>query len=136
MKNTFFLLGSIQVFVALGALPSGILYLVDTSGALMGHTPALLANSPLTGFLIPGLFLLIIHGIGNLLCAYLSFKKEPIAGKWGLYMGVVLSVWILIQISWLGYISFLQPLLLFIGIAEILVSWRIYKKINLYPENQ
>jgi hypothetical protein len=128
MKKLFITLGSIQIFIALGAIPAGFGYLSDTSGQGMGTTVELLKNSPLTSFLIPGLFLLIVHGLGNVIGAILSFRKIPLAGYWGLILGLVLCLWIIIQVYWISLSSFMQPLFLLIGIAEALFGYLIIKR--------
>jgi hypothetical protein len=127
MKRYFLILGSLESFTALGAIPAGLGYLLDTTGKGMGVTTDLLANSPLNSYLLPGLFLLFVNGIGNALGAYLSFTRKNIAGPVGLTLGVVLSIWIIVQVSWITLSSFLQPLFLIIGAAEIFLAWKILK---------
>jgi hypothetical protein len=127
MKKYFIILGSFEAFTALGALPAGLGYLLDTSGKGMGVTTDLLANSPLKSYLLPGLFLLFINGIANVMGAYLSFTRKNIAGPVGLILGVLLSIWIIIQIAWITLSSILQPLFLIIGVADIFLGWKILK---------
>jgi hypothetical protein len=128
MKKYFYILGSLQVFTAIGAIPAGLVYLLDTSGKGMGVTTDLLANSPLNSFLLPGLFLLFVNGIANALGAYLSFTRKKPAGHMGLTLGILLSLWIIIQVSWITLSSFLQPLFFAIGIINIFLSWKILKQ--------
>jgi len=127
MKKYFIILGSLEAFTALGALPAGLGYLLDTSGKGMRVTTDLLANSPLKSYLLPGLFLLFINGIANVMGAYLSFTRKNIAGPVGLILGVLLSIWIIIQIAWITLSSILQPLFLIIGVADIFLGWKILK---------
>lgn len=128
MKKYFIILGCVQAFIALGAIPAGYGYLSDTSGAGMGASLELLKNSPLTSFLIPGLFLLIVNGFGNLAGAFLSFRKNKFAGKAGLLLGIILCLWLIIQVYWIGLISFMQPMFLVIGIIEAVLGFLILKK--------
>jgi len=127
MKKFFYILGSLQALTALGAIPAGLGYLLDTTGKGMGVTIELLEKSPFKSFLIPGLFLLLVNGFGNAAGAYLSFKKKKLAGNAGLILGIILSLWIIIQVMWITLSSFLQPLFLFIGIAEIILGLRILR---------
>jgi hypothetical protein len=94
----------------------------------MGTSLELLKNSPLTSFLIPGLFLIIVNGFGNLIGAVLSFRKNVLAGKAGLLLGIILCLWLIIQVYWIGLISFMQPMFLVIGIIEALLGFLILKK--------
>ncbi len=127
MKKYFIILGVLQVITAIGAIPAGIGYLIDTTGAAMGVTVEMLANSPLTSFLIPGLFLVLVHGLGNIVLAIVNFRKMPVAGISSLGMGIVLCMWIIIQVYWIGLGSFLQPLFLAVGLAEIVLGTLIWK---------
>jgi len=128
MKKYYFILGSLQLITALGAIPAGIGYLSDVSGKAMGFSTEMLANSPLKSFLLPGLFLLIVNGIGNAVGAWLSFTRRNSAGVLGLILGILLSLWIIIQVYWIGYGSFLQPLFLVIGITDTYLGWIIKNK--------
>ncbi len=101
MKKYFIILGSLEVFTALGAIPAGIGYLLDTSGQKMGVTTDMLANSPLDSFLLPGLFLLFVNGIANAAGAFLSFSRNRYAGHAGVILGIILVIWIIIQVSWI-----------------------------------
>jgi len=128
MKKYFILLGTIEAFIALGAIPAGYAFLSDTTGINMGNSVTMLEKSPLKSFLIPGLFLLIVHGFGNVYGSVLSFRKKNSAGITGLFLGIVLVMWIIIQVYWIGLLSFMQPLFFCIGIAEASLGWYIYKK--------
>lgn len=128
MKRIYIFLGIIEAFTAIGAIPAGIIFLMDTSGAGMGNSTALLENSPFHTFLIPGLFLLIINGLGSATGAVYSFMKRPFAGPLGIILGIIMCLWIILQVNWIGLTSFLQPLFLIVGITEALLGWQIVRK--------
>ncbi len=126
-KNWLYVaMGIFQVFIAVGALPAGWLYISDPSGASMGNTTAALANSPLSDYLIPGLCLFFIHGTGNLASSVFSFMKKKISPYLGVFFGSAQIIWIAAQVSWIGLISFLQPLLFVIGSMELILGIVIY----------
>jgi len=127
MKKYFYILGSLQAFTAIGAIPAGIAFLMDTTGKEMGASPEILANSPLDSFLLPGLFLVLVNGIANIAGAWLSFKKNRYAGHAGLLLGIGLALWIIIQVAWITLSSVLQPLYLVIGLINIFLGWKIMK---------
>jgi hypothetical protein len=127
MKKYYIILGSLQAFTALGAIPAGIGYLMDISGEKMGVSAEMLANSPLKSFLLPGLFLLFINGIATAFGSYLSFRKNLYAGHTGLILGIILCLWIIIQVAWITLSSFLQPLFLVIGMVEIYIGAKIMR---------
>lgn len=130
MKKYYIILGILLAFTGIGAVPAGLGYLADTSGQGMGTSTALLANSPLKSFLLPGLFLLIINGLGNLFGAFVAFTRKRIAGLAGFCLGIILVIWISIQVYWITLSSFMQPLFFFIGLAEAVLGWYIMKKDN------
>jgi hypothetical protein len=93
----------------------------------MGVSTEMLANSPLSDFLIPGLCLLILHGLGNLLSSIFSFAKKRLAGYLGIFFGSALVIWIIIQVAWISLSSFMQPLFFAIGAAELILGLMIYR---------
>lgn len=125
MKSRFFLLGLLQLITALGAIPAGWAYLADPSGNGMGVTPDLLKDSPFSDFLIPGLFLFLVNGAGNLAGAVLSFWRKTVAGPAGMILGALLVLWIILQVAWIGLSSFLQPAFFFVGLAMALLGYLI-----------
>lgn len=127
MKKYFIILGSLQVFTALGAIPAGVLFLIDTSGRLMGMNPDFLSDSPLQSFLLPGLFLLIVNGLANAVAAFLSFSQKKIAAYAGILLGATLCIWIGVQYVWLTETSFLQPTIFIIGLLDIAAGWKILR---------
>ena len=133
MKKYFIILFCLEVFVAIGALPVGWSFIKDPSGGGMGMSVDLLARSPLSDFLIPGLFLLLIHGTGNIIAALLSLAGKPVAGKAGMILGLILCLWIVIQVWWIGYSSFLQPMLFLTGLFQSALGWTIISKSQLNP---
>ena len=130
MKKYYYILGSLQALTAIGAIPAGYGYLSDITGKNMGVSTDLLMNSPLDSFLLPGLFLLIVNGFANVAGAYLSFTRNKFAGHSGIILGLLLSIWILIQVYWISLTSFLQPLFLVIGLVNIYLSWRILRGVS------
>jgi hypothetical protein len=127
------ILGFIQLFVAIGALPAGYLLFSQPDGQAMGMNVNQLSGSPFRDFFIPGLFLFTVNGIFNLVCSVLSFIKFRHVAILGTGLGIALIIWICVQIYSVGLIHFLQPLYFFIGIAEIVLSIYIYKteKLNI-----
>jgi hypothetical protein len=130
MKKFYYILGSLQAFTAIGAIPAGYGLLMDTTGQGVGMSTELLENSPLDSFLLPGLFLLLVNGLAHLIGAWFSFTRHRYAGYTGLILGVILSLWIIIQVAWISLSSVLQPLYLLIGLINIYLSWRIIKTVQ------
>jgi hypothetical protein len=122
MKKQTLLLGVIQLIVAIGAIPAGYLFLIEPDGSKMGMTVDVLSKSPFKNFFIPGLFLFSINGILNLVCSFLSFYKYKYASLTGIALGSVLTIWVSVQVYFIGLIYFLQPTYFLVGLAEIALS--------------
>ncbi len=127
MKKIRIILGFVQIFIAIGAVPAGYGMLTDPTGEGLGMDTAMLNDSPLGSFFLPGLYLLIINGLGSIAGAILTFAGNRFAGSAGLILGILLCIWIMVQVWWIGLISVLQPLFLLIGIAEVWLGWKIRK---------
>jgi len=129
-KKLYIILAIIQLFIAIVAIPVGLGFIIDTSGQGIGMSTGLLVNSPFNNFLIPGLFLLIVHGLGNLFGTLLSFFKSYYTGQIAILLGYAQILWIVFQVIWIGLNSFLQPLFFVIGIVEVILGYTIYKKMQ------
>jgi hypothetical protein len=128
MKKNSLTLGLIQLFVAVMAIPSGLMMLYDTTGSLIGLPVDLLDGSPFKDYLIPGLFLFIVNGIGHLVAGILSLNNRLYSGILGIFFGAILIIWIIIQLYYTeGIVHFLQPLFFVIGGAEIVLGYLIAK---------
>ena len=68
--------------------------LFDPSGASMGLPTDLLDGLPISNFVLPGLFLIIVMGIIPLILAYVLRKRTRWAWLGTLVQGIVLLLWI------------------------------------------
>ena len=114
--------GLLQIFIAVGAVGGGLVLLLDPSGQGMGFSVELLSGSPFSSYLIPGLVLFAVIGIGNFTAAFLSFRKHRIAGLAGILLGGFLAAWILIQVWIVGWLIWLQPFMLAFGVLELVLG--------------
>lgn len=121
-KRTNLILGIVQIFVALGALPAGYSMIVEPSGRDLGMTVEALEGSPFSNYLIPGIALFTINGLFNIAGALFSFRRSRLAGPAGLVLGTAMIVWIVVQVNSVGLSHFLQPAYFAIGIFEIYLS--------------
>ena len=124
----FFILGCIQLFIALGALPIGYLFIKHPDGSAVGMNVQLLQNSPFSDFLIPGIALFVFNGIFHLIDAFFCFFKLKIAPYIGAILGIGLLIWILVQVYSVGLNSYLQPVFFSIGMVELFLSLFLIKK--------
>jgi len=115
------LLGIIQIFIGIGAVPAGIAMIVDPSGNKLGMSLEMLTNSPFSDFLIPGIFLLVVNGIGSLFGGIVSFLRYRFAGEIASGLGFFLIMWIVAQVWWLG-VHWLHFLYITLGIVELILG--------------
>jgi hypothetical protein len=115
-------LGSLQAFIGLGGVIGGLGLTLDPTGGDVGLDLSLLDSSPFDSFLVPGLVLLSVNGIGHLVGALCSFLRLELAGRLAIALGSFLIAWILTQVWWIGLVSWLQPLYLGFGLAEVLLG--------------
>lgn len=117
--KTFIGLGTIQAFIGLGALGGGFMLVRDPSGSALELPMSLLEGSPFSDFLIPGIFLLAVNGIGSLIGAGLSFTRRRYAQEIAIILGAILVAWIVIQVVIIRSFHWLHVLYFILGVVEL-----------------
>jgi hypothetical protein len=87
-----------------------------------------LAGAPFHTFLLPGLYLFFINGLSNLTNSILLIRNYKYSGELGILLGILLVLWIIVQVAIIGLSSALQPIYFTIGIIEIFLSLRLIKQ--------
>ncbi len=107
------------IFNSVSALFGGAALIADPTGEWLGMGLQLLEGSPFADFLIPGIVLFIIPGIGSALAAYsvVSRKKKYYLDI--ITIGIVFTVWIVVQVKITGSFHFLHALYGGLGLALI-----------------
>ncbi len=113
---------SLTLFTGLNALIAGFLFIIDPSGDKLGLSVAYLQSSPFTSYLIPGLTLFTVIGIGNLITTIYLLRKKPIASRLLKWNGLLLTGWILIQMIMVRDINFLHIIMGSIGTVQYLTG--------------
>jgi hypothetical protein len=123
-------LGILQLFIGLGAVGGGLGLVLEPSGANLGMPLEMLNHSPFSDFLIPGLVLLIVNGLGSIAGSVLSFKLFHYAAQMALALGAFLVTWIIIQVYWIHAFHWLHALYLSLGIIELALGWLLRKAVR------
>jgi len=123
-KKLSVVLGALQIFIGVGALPAGYVMIADPSGQKLGMYLQMLSNSPFSNFLIPGMFLFSINGLGSLIGGIISIKRTKLTDLVAIGLGTFLIVWILVQFYWIGF-HWLQAVYFILGIVEVVLGLRI-----------
>ncbi len=115
-------LGVLQVFIGLGGVAGGLGLVLDPSGGNLAMEPEWLAGSPFSDYLIPGLVLLGVNGVGNLIGGILSFGNIRGHGDVAVVLGAFLTAWIVAQVWWIGLRHWLQPVYFCLGMLELVLG--------------
>ncbi|MEX2514205.1 MAG: hypothetical protein WD398_14975 [Cyclobacteriaceae bacterium] len=130
-KNTLnALLGVLQTFNGLSGLLGGYMLINDPSGNSLSLKLEWLEKTPFQNYLIPGLVLFLMIGLANVVGLWITFKKDSKRAKFGLVFGLILLVWIISQVAWIGYKDFLQPLYFTSGLLQAISGFALMKLIN------
>jgi len=115
-------LGALQVFIGLGAVGGGLGLALEPSGANLGIPLELLDNSPFSTYLVPGIVLFAVNGLGSLVGAAASFARYRYAGETAMALGVFLVAWIVLQVYWIATFHWLHALYLGSGLLECVLG--------------
>ena len=105
------------VILGLGALGGAAFLVADPDGSSMQWTVAMLAGSPFSEFLVPGLILGGMFGVGSFAVAVLGLAHARIAPFLAFAIGVAQMIWIVVELAIIGEFSFLHPTMFLIGLA-------------------
>ena len=113
------------VLLGVGALAGGIALVASPDGSVMQFDPALLAGSPFSDYLVPGLVLGGLFGIGSLVVAVMGLRRSRLAPFLAFAIGCAQMIWITIELAIIREFSFLHPACFAIGlvIAVASVPW-------------
>lgn len=113
----FFLL----VFQGLSGCLGGVRLVADPLGASIDLPVELLTGSAFSNYLVPGLVLLIVLGIGPWVAAYGVWRRRPWGWMSSFVVGAALIIWLAIQIRIIGYHSD-PPLQLTYGVIACAIA--------------
>ncbi len=113
---------ALALFTAAGAIPVGLQLVTDTTGASIGFPAGWIEATPFGSYLIPGLYLLLVNGVGMLMLAGLIVVRHWTAPWLTGVLGSGLVIWILVQLVVMPEFSFLQAIFGAIGIVQAAIS--------------
>jgi hypothetical protein len=131
-----YLLILLLLILALSAIAAGLSFIIDPSGATVGMEVSMLRHSPFPDFIIPGMFLLVLFGLFPLVILFGLFRKNNIelldalniyrhrhwAWTFSYFIGLLLVVWINVQLYFLKEFHILHFVVSMLGVAIIFVS--------------
>lgn len=113
------LLTALCLVVGVTAIAGGVTLVVRPDGGLLQLPRTVLAHTPFSSFLIPGLILLLVVGVGNLIAGLLVAIDQPRGNRAAALAGAALVGWIVTQMFLLRTVEGLQVAYLLAGLATI-----------------
>ena len=114
-------LGAVLLLIALNAFGGGI-YGLTGAGAVPREW---LAGSPFSSYRIPSLVLLVVVGGSHLLASVRVWQRHRDARRLSQLAGTILIVWIMAQLAIIGFVSWLQPVMLVAALLELALAARL-----------
>lgn len=119
---------ALLLFNGIAACFGGYALVHDPSGAVMQLSPDLLHNTPFATYLVPGIILLVVIGVGDIVVATLAAMNANHYPKLIAASGCILVGWIATQILMIRMLFFLHYVIGGIGITLIAlgaIQWMI-----------
>jgi hypothetical protein len=117
----------LELVLSIGALGGGLVLIVAPRGEIMPLPLSALAGSPFETYLVPGLILFTVLGLGPLIAARLAWIGHPMAPVAAFVVGAALLIWITVEIAIIGYSNEppLQAIYLVFGglITAVALGW-------------
>ncbi len=115
----------LHFFIGIGAIAGGFGGVTNPQG-LMGLTTEALKTGPFDSFFIPGLFLMVVIGFGNIIAGVIVIKKLDIWPYATGFMAVVLVSWIVIQCVVMQAVAGLHVIFFILGTVQGLIALHVF----------
>lgn len=125
------------LFIGIGAVAGSIGMFVAPDGSALGMQSIISAFQVLPfadvlfqNFIFPGIALLIVNGISNLIAAYFLVRKQKLGVILGAIFGVTLMLWICIQFVIFEF-NFMSTAYFIFGLAQAITgyaAWVFYQQ--------
>ena len=115
--TAFWALVVLALFNALSAFAGG----VAVTAGIIGMPLSILAGSPFTSFVIPGIVLFVVVGGSQFVAAVLLLRRREAGLLWSTVAGIGMLVWIFVEIMIIGGGAWLQTLYFLTGLAQVVL---------------
>ncbi|HCA43451.1 MAG TPA: hypothetical protein DEP28_09400 [Bacteroidetes bacterium] len=109
----------------MSAMGGGILLVARPNGQILRLSTDLLAHSPFSDFLIPGLVLIFFNGLSSLVLAIITIVNSKPSPYFIIAQGIFLTLWIIIQVLMIRTFDTLQIIFGLIGLLIIFCGIKI-----------
>lgn len=112
------------ILLGVGALAGGIALVAKPDGSVMQFSTTLLAGSPFVDYLVPGLILGGVFGLGSLVVAFMGLRRSRRAPFIAFAIGCAQMIWIVVELAIIRELSFLHPTMFAVGLVIAVASVR------------
>ncbi|MDO1447012.1 hypothetical protein Q0590_12155 [Rhodocytophaga aerolata] len=119
-------LGMILSLLALNALAGGYYGMAGAENVPLEW----LEGSPFKSYFLPSLFLFVVIGGSCILAAILVFNHHRYARNAAFICGILVLLWIITQVSIIGYVSWMQPTTTMVGMIILFLTYLLPKTRN------
>ena len=115
---------SVGLLLVLGlmALAGGVALVSKPDGSVMALPSSWLNGSPFPDFLVPGLILGGLFGVGSIIVAFLGIAGLRLAPFLAFSIGAGQMIWIVVELAIIKEVSLLHPICFGIGLAIAIAS--------------
>ncbi len=110
------------IVLGIGAIAGGIALVASPDGGVMHLDTALLAGSPFRDYLIPGLLLGGLFGLGSLVVAAMGVRRSRLAPFLAFAIGCGQMMWISVELAVIREFSLLHPTFFTLGLVIAMAS--------------
>lgn len=134
MKVLYRILFILHALIGVGAMAGGTAPILNPVSP-MGMSVDALKNSPFDNFLIPGIILFTVIGLGNVIGAVTILLKSKFQGYISGILGGTLVIWIVVQCIMLRTVVFLHVLFFIFGLIQAALAAVILFNKEMFPAN-
>lgn len=134
MKIIYRILFVLHLLMGIGGAAGGMAAIINPLTPL-GAPVEILKNSPFNDFLIPGIILFAVIGLGNLFSALMILLKSEWQGYISSIFTWALPIWIIVQCIMINAVAGLHVIVFLIGVIGAALSAAILFKKNQFPAN-
>ncbi len=116
-----YLLGFLLALLALNAFAGGYYAMAGAENVPVEW----LKGSPFSNYFIPGLTLFVVVGGSALIAAMAVFTRLRIARSAAVTCGIITILWLTVQVTIIGFVSWMQPATAFAAIVILLLTWQL-----------
>ena len=134
MKAIRVLLRILHGFVGIGAAAGGMAAILNPTAPL-GAPMSMLENCPFDTFLVPGILLFGVIGVGNLTALAVSLARPRATSYAGCLTGAAMVIWIIVQCIMIQSVISLHVIFFCVGVVQGILGLVLLFRNRQFPAN-